>query len=238
MQWAAGPDVETARRAQYILVHAGKNEDTEQLLMQEWQQTNHSRARRGYALFSLCAFYTVRKQNKKAVDIFSAAFVIEKDVFLRFAMAAHLVLATREEAQDTWLAELVLALADRKEIISEDYYSMTPFISDCDAEEYILIVLQKAGPDTLEKNIEPLIDALPTVNTLKQTTYLHTIFSVLFQDESALENITPIRKKALLAAAEVVMKDPGFINHKEVFDTFHLPHDAYALKQLAESARS
>jgi hypothetical protein len=47
-----------------------------------------------------------------------------------------------------------------------------------------------------------------------------------------------MRKKALLAAAELVMKDPGSINHKEVFDTFDLPHDAYALKQLAESAKS
>lgn len=235
MQWAGGADAETAHWAQYILVHAGNDAATEQLLMQEWQQTTHSRARRGYAIFSLCAFYTIRKQNNKTVEVFSAAFVIEKDVFLRFAMAAHLVLATGEEAQDAWLAELVLALANHKDI-SDDFYSMTPFISDCDTEEYLTIVLQKAGTDTMEKNIGPVIDALPAANALKQTTLLHTIFSVLFQDASALEDITPVRKKALLAAAEVVMKDPGFINHKEVFDSFDLPHDAYALKQLAESA--
>ncbi|ACU63408.1 hypothetical protein [Chitinophaga pinensis] len=79
-----------------------------------------------------------------------------------------------------------------------------------------------------------MIATLPTLNWQQQLTYLRTIFAVLFKEKTALENITPIRKKALLAAAEAVAQDPGFINRKEVFDDYGLPHDVYQLRQLAK----
>ncbi|PSL23008.1 toxin-antitoxin system YwqK family antitoxin [Chitinophaga ginsengisoli] len=232
IQWATGPDWETARIAQYILIHAGQKEATESLLMQEWQNTSYSAERRGYAIFSLGTIYIISGQNEQLVNVFSAAFITETNAFLRFAMAAHLVLATGEAAQDSWLAELLFVLAD-DEPIYYDFGSMIPFTNDGDVQRYIIALLGKAHPDTLEKNIEPVIEALPTVNALKKVTFFNAIFQVLFEDPSALEDITPIRKKALLLASEEVKKDPGFINRKEVFDAYGLPHDAFALRQLA-----
>ncbi|SEW11351.1 Antitoxin component YwqK of the YwqJK toxin-antitoxin module [Chitinophaga sp. YR573] len=243
MQWATGADEKVARKAQYLLVLAGKIEETEPFLMQEWQNTAHSRVRRGYAIFSLCAFYTIRKENKKLVEVFSAAFNTETDSFLRFALAGQLVLATREKAEDKWLAEILVALANSGPI-SEDFFSMRPFIGYSNVQTYSMTVLAKANPQalakTLAKNIEPVIDALPMVESREQRTHLQAIFAILFENvKSALENITPVRKKALLAAANVVLNDPaGFINHKEVFDSYGLPHDAFALIQLAEAANS
>lgn len=243
MQWANDADEKIARKAQYLLVLAGKIEEAEPFLMQEWQNTAHPRVRRGYAIFSLGAFYTIRKENKKLVEVFSAVFNTETDSFLRFALAVQLVLATREKAEDKWLAETLVALAN-PEPVSQDFFNMRPFIGYSNVQIYSMTVLGKANPQTLAKtlakNIEPVIDALPMVNSQVQATHLRAIFAILFEDvKSALENITPVRKKALLAAANVVLKDPdGFINHKEVFDAYGLPHDGFALIQLAKAANS
>lgn len=149
MQWAGDQDWETARMAQFILIRTGKAEATEKLLMQEWENITHFSARRGYAIFSLCAFYTKSKQIDKLVDIFGTAFVKETNIFLRFAMAAHLVLATGEEALDSWLTELLLVLADSK-TIENDFRSMIPWAGNGDIVEYIMFLLERANPTTLE----------------------------------------------------------------------------------------
>lgn len=47
-----------------------------------------------------------------------------------------------------------------------------------DVQEYLLIILGYANPDVLEKNIEPVIDVLPSADMLKQETLLGAIFSV------------------------------------------------------------
>jgi hypothetical protein len=74
---------------------------------------------------------------------------------------------------------------------------------------------------------------LPAVNALKQVTLFKAIFSLLFRDESALQNSTPVRKQALLAAADAVDKEPGFVNHAEIFRAYGLPHNALKLRKLA-----
>jgi len=148
MQWASDADEKIARKAQYLLVLAGKTEETEPFLMQECQNTAHPRVRRGYAIFSLGAFYTIRKENKKPVEVFSAAFNTETDRFLRFALAVHLVLATREKAEDKWVAELLAALANPGPI-SEDFFSMRPFIGYSNVQTYCNTVLEKANHQTL-----------------------------------------------------------------------------------------
>jgi len=144
MQWATGADEKIARRAQYLLVLAGKIEETEPFLMQEWQNTAHPRVRRGYAIFSLGSFYTIRKENKKLVEVFSAAFNTETDSFLRFALAVQLVLATWEKAEDKWLEEIKVALANPGPI-SEVFFSMRPFIGYSNVQIYSMTVLGKAN---------------------------------------------------------------------------------------------
>lgn len=233
LQWAVSEDIDTARMAQYILMYAGK-EATEQFLLSEWRNTDHSSTRRGYAVYSLSGFYLNKDQRDKLLTSFTAAVGAEEDAFVRFVLAAQLVLLTGEKAEDTWLTELLHALANH-EALDNDYGNMTPFIGHINnVHEYILAVLRQSRPDVLEKNMEPIIHALPDVGSFKQISYLQTIFAVLFNDETALEEMTPIRKKALQAAADVVAKAPGFINLLEVFREYGLPHDAYALRQLAE----
>ncbi|WP_212003769.1 hypothetical protein [Chitinophaga sp. HK235] len=234
LQWAISDDTDVARMAQYILVYAG-NDATEQFLLNEWQNTEHSSTRRGYAIYSLTDFYAIRDQSNKLLATYSIALATEADAFVRFVMAVQLVLLTQADAQDAWLTELLHALANH-EALDDDYGNMMPFIGDIDnVHEYILVVLRKSRPDVLEKNMEPLIDALPAMHSLKQVSYLRTILDVLFNDETALEDITPIRKKALLAAADLTAKDPGFVNLIEIFKPYDLPHEAYALRQLAEA---
>lgn len=147
-------------------------------------------------------------------------------------MSAYLVALTNDNAQDKWLAELLVRLADHQSIY-HDFGDMVPYIKDGDVQRYILQILSKAKPEVLELNIGPVIDKLPTVDMLTKLAYFRVIFDVLFSEPAALEDITPMRKKALLAAADEVMQDPGFVNRKEVFDEFSIPHDAYALRQLA-----
>jgi hypothetical protein len=230
---AVSDDPDISRMAKYILAYTGSTA-TEAFLMAEWQNTAHASDRRAYAVYSLSDFYVLRQENDKLINTFGTAFATEKNTFVRFVMAAQLTLLKRKEAQDVWLSELLQALTNHEDI-EEDYGNMIPFIGGIyDIKEYILILLRKSRPETLEHNIEPMIATLPTLNWQQQLTYFRTIFAVLFKDEDALEHITPIRKKALLAAAEVVAHDPGFINRKEVFDAYGVPHDVYQLRQLAQ----
>lgn len=232
MKWAASNDPEFARWPQYMLVHAG-NEAAEQLLLQEWQNTGHTPAKRGYALFSWSAYYILRQQLQKAVPVFAAAFATETSPFLRFIMATQLIEATREAAQENWLAEVLKVLVDST-AIDDDYGYLAAYLGDNDPQDYCLITLQYAKPEILLNNIEPVIDALPREGLYKQIFLLRTIFSVLFNEEGALQTITPLKKKALLEASAIVVKNPGFINLKEVFDQFGLPFDGYELGQLAQ----
>ncbi len=234
LQWGINEDIDIAHMAQYILIYTGQ-EATEQYLLNEWQNTTCSSTRRGYALFSLADFYIIKDQRQQLLSSLPPAFAKEQDSFVRFVMASQLVLLTRTEAEEEWLTELMHALANQ-EALDEDYCNMTPFISDMDSiHEYILVVLRESRPDVLEKIIAPIIDDLPNMYTLKKVSYLRTIFDVLFKDETSLDDITPIRKKALLAAADATAKDPGFVNLIEIFRAYDLPHEAYALRQLAEN---
>jgi len=231
MQLANGDDAGQARKATYILVFTGK-EDVEQYLVREWHNTAKSSSGRGYALYSLCYYYLLKRQSDKLIATLSAAFDGETNIFLRFIMSAYLVALTKDKAQDNWLTELLLRLADHQSIY-HDFGDMVPYTRDGDVQRYIWEILSKAKPEVLEQNIGPVIDKLPTVDILSRITYFRVIFDVLFPEPAALQEITPARRKALLVAADEVIKDPGFLNRKEVFDEFGIPHDAYALKQLA-----
>ncbi|MBC9929244.1 hypothetical protein [Chitinophaga qingshengii] len=233
LQWAASDDADIASMAKYILVYTGKNA-TEQFLLNEWKNTGYNSTTRGYAIFLLTDFYVIRNQSDKLLTTYATALPTEADPFVRFVMAAQLVLLTRTTAQETWLTELLHALA-RHESLDEDFGNMAPFIGDFNnVHEYILVVLSNARPDMLEKEIESIIDTLPAMSPLNQVSYLQIIFAVLFDNETALDELTPIRKSTLLAAAAVVTKNPGFVNLMEVFKTYDLPYDAYTLRQLAE----
>lgn len=233
LQMAEGDDEEKALKAQFLLVHAGqKTPEAEALFIQEWHRSSNSSLRRAYAVFSLGELYMAVKDTAKLMSFFSEAFSTEEDNLVKFILAIKLVTVSRSEAEEKWVTELLAVLADTK-AIDNQFYQLQPYFANYGAQEYILMLLGYAKPVSLEKSIEPVIEKLPDMGLLELITVLRTLFSVLFSDELALEEITPVRSKALLAAAEVVDKHLNFLNHKEVFDDFNIPYDSYKLRQLA-----
>ncbi|MFB6456460.1 hypothetical protein ACE38W_14400 [Chitinophaga sp. Hz27] len=232
LQWAISDNDDQAQMAQSILLYTGKDA-SEQFFLQEWQDTSNSSSCRGYAAFSLSNFYFLREQSEKILHTYSVAIANEANEFVRFVMAAQLVLLTGAEAQDAWLMELLAALANQ-DVLDQDFDDMVPFVGEFDnVQEYILAVFGKSRPDFLENNISPIIDELTAMPALKQVNYLRIIADAIFPDENALKDITPIRRKVLLAAADIVAQHPGFINLLEVLRTYGLPQEAYQLRQLA-----
>lgn len=233
LQNAKDADDDIALESQYLLLEAGRNTpETETFFIQEWHRTDNATLRKAYAAFALGDLYIQTKQPQKGITAFTEAFVTEADSLVRLVLAIQLVTAAKKEADGAWLAELIGALTD-PDAVDENFYELQPFIGDFDVQEYLLMVLGYANPDVLEKNIEPVIEILPAAGMLKQETLLQAVFSVLFQKKSALKNITPIRKKALLAAAEVADQHKNLLNHQEIFESFNLPHDSYKLRKLA-----
>ena len=233
LQLADDEDELTALRVQHLLVHAGRNlPETEALFIRERERTANNLLRRAYATFSLGALYLYTQQQEKLVTYFSAAFVTETDKLVRFILAVYLVYTTKKEAQDVWLAELLGALTD-PDSIDDVYYSLHPYVSGSDVQEYALMVLGHSNQEVLESNMEGVIATLPDAGSLKQVSLFKAIFAVLFPNKEALNEITPVRKKALLASAAVIDAHPNFVNHSEVFDDYNLPYHSYQLRQLA-----
>jgi hypothetical protein len=236
LQNAKDADDDIALESQYLLLEAGRNTpETEMFFIEEWHRTENTALRRSYAAFALGDLYIQTKQSQKLVTAFTDAFATETDTLVRLVLTIQLVTAAKNEADGAWLAELIGALTD-PDAVDENFYELQPFIGDFDVQEYLLMVLGYANPDVLEKNIEPVIEILPAAGMLKQETLLQAVLSVLFQKKSALKSITPIRKKALLAAAEVADQHKNLLNHQEIFESFNLPHDSYKLRKLADKS--
>ena len=234
LQKAKDADDGIALASQYLLLEAERSSpETEAFFIQEWHRTDNTSLRRAYAAFALGGLYILTEQPKKGIPAFAEAFATETNILVRLVIAIQLVMAAQRDADAAWLTELIVALIDPG-TVDESFYKLQPFIGDFDVQEYLLMILRYANPDVLEKNIEPIIEILPSAGMLKQEMLLRTIFYVLFRKESALQRMTPKHKKALLAAAEVVDQHRNLLNHKEVFERFNLPYDPYKLRELAE----
>lgn len=231
-KWATGSQV-LALQSQYLLLHGGRNmEETETVLTQEWHNVQKSGFQRAYAVFCLGYLFLHKRQPEKLIAAFSPAFSVETDKLVRLVMAVLLIAATQKEAQDPWLLELISVLTD-PDSIDNNFYELQPFVGGQDVQEYVLEILGYASQEVLESNMDGVIDMLPNAGSLKQVTLFQTIFTVLFPDKAALNDLNPIRKKALLAAAAVIDAHPNFVNHSEVFRDYKVPYDSYTLRQLA-----
>ncbi|QHS59180.1 hypothetical protein [Chitinophaga agri] len=222
-----------ALKAYYMLLHAGRESNsTATFFHQQWTNQENSFTKRSYALFTLGELYLRTKQEERLVREFSALLDTASDKFIRLILALQLVMATKKQAQDKWLIEIVNAFADPVPF-EENFNALHPYMGDYDAQEYMLMVLDFAKPDVLRENIVPIIEMLPHVNSLKQATLLDAICTILFPTASAFKKISPIQKQALFAMAEVMDRDVVFVNHKEVLDAYGLPGTTLALQQLA-----
>lgn len=225
---AAHTDDVIALKALYLLSLTGEAT----VIKATWQDAAHSLFRRSYALFALGNLYVRSKQVPVLISEFSAALDSAQEKLIRLVLAIHLVAATKKEAQDTWLAELVRALTSPGDV-KDDFNELYPFIGDYDVQEYVMMVLGFAHPDTLGQHIVPVIAMLPGADVLKQETLLYCILGVLFPKKAALKAMTPVRQQALLAAADVLEKGAAFVNMDQLFRKYGLPANAVKLRQLA-----
>lgn len=233
-QLATSDEDPVALKCQFMLLEISyEDPETEKFFIQEWQNVDNSKLRRAYAAFTLGHLYVYTEQSEKLISTYSEAFLLEKEPLVRFVIAIRLVAGAAHDAKDEWIAELLPALSD-PDSIDEEFLEIQPFVAGSEVDEYALMILGFTKPEALEKNIEPIIDILAESDALKQESLLRGIFSVLFQEEDALNDVTPMRKKALLAAADVAAQHVGYINHSDIYREFGLPHDAYQLRELAK----
>lgn len=145
---------------------------------------------------------------------------------LRIVLALQLV-------EDTPAYEYIAVLVDAF-TLNADYDSLYPFIRG-DMRTEILKTIYNIDPALLQKHIEIVITALPSASPIDQTILLGAIFTALFPEYEALEDITSIRKKALLAVAEIINPRINYVNHGEVFREYNIPYNKQALIEKARS---
>ncbi|MFY0540549.1 hypothetical protein [Nannocystis pusilla] len=69
---------------------------------------------------------------------------------------------------------------------------------------------------------------------LDQATDLDILFATLFP-AGADQELSPLHRKALRIAADLVDEHPGFVNHGEIFRKHALPWDSFRLRELARA---
>lgn len=235
MKLATSEDENLNLRAQYLLMHTTTQlPEIETLLTQEWQDKQNSGYERAYAAFSLGYFYQNTDQSEKLTTVFSQALTAETDGLVHLTLAIMLVITTKKEALESWLAIIVQAFIDADKV-DNNFYELLPFTGGYGVQEFMLMLLGYANPEVLEKNMNSVIKMLQDTSHIQQETLFGAIFAILFPDESALENITPLRKNALLAAAAVIEANPNvnYVNHNELFSYYGLPYDSVKLRELA-----
>jgi len=144
--WARDGDATTARQAQYILIHVGNDlPEPEAVLLQEWQHLAHSPIRRGYTLFCLGFFYKLAWENEKMRAHFSRAFLTETDPLLRVILAIFLVEASKDNAVESWVTELITTLV-KSDAVMDSLDNMQPFTGVEGVLEYLLTILDDTNP--------------------------------------------------------------------------------------------
>jgi len=207
----------------------------EDRFQQEWQQTANSPLKRRLAAFSLGQLYLQTAHYDKLIAAFAPAFYTETDDLLRMVLAIHLLQASIECAQDQepWVEALITVITGKEAF--NDFFELKQFVGDCDHHEYIVMILKRANQQVLEKYLEPVIEGLGEASVIAQVSMLQTIFDLLFPDQAALEAVIPIRKKALLAIADL-QDDPEQLAWNKKFFTYNdynFPCDPNVLRLLA-----
>lgn len=99
----------------------------------------------------------------------------------------------------------------------------------------VVSTLTRAVPARARKAyMSTLLDQLPSRGSLDQAEDLDVLFATLFP-QGAAQPLNPLRRRALLVAADLVDAHPGFINHGEIFRKHSLPWDSFQLRELARA---
>lgn len=227
-----------ATRALYLLLHVGTvRTDIVDYFKKVFENTGYSAFRRSYAAFLLGLLRLRNGQESMLIGELTPALNTIKDPMIRVVMLIHLITATKQEAATSWNNELLRFLAAPEELTGE-FSRLRTLTGGYDLQDYILMLFRYANPEVLENNISPIIDMLPQVNKVKQETLLHTILSVLFPAPTSKDDITPLRKKALLATAAAIDTAVIYVNLTGLLRDYGLPATAAELRELADTAAS
>ncbi|AEV99088.1 hypothetical protein Niako_2752 [Niastella koreensis GR20-10] len=235
-QWAGDTNPVTARRAQHILIHVGKDlPETEAFLQREWQNTALPDVRRGYALYCLGWLYWLAEDYEKINTQFLPAFHKEKNILLRVIQAIFLIRISEDNAADSWVAEIINTLA-RQDAAIADLDSMQALIGEYGSPEFLINFLQNTDPAALAKHIRTLIMEMHSHDRKYQETLLLAISPVLFSDK--IIDYKKVRtegsRNTLLALADLAEKDPDFMkHHSKTLLKLELPLNAQQIRDLA-----
>jgi len=178
--------------------------------------------------------YAFNGETEKMIARFSPAFKTEIDALVRLILAVYLVAATKEEADERWLATLLTTLVNAS-TLRDDFDNMKPFRGESFLEEYILAILHDLTPEVLAQHIASIIAQLPAISGSEHAPLFEAICTILLSG-NALPYMEPLTKKVLLAIADMVEKGPDFVDKEEDwFKNYCIPTHADHIRDLAAS---
>lgn len=202
-----------------------------------------SAATRAFAAAALsampCATEKIAKAHRAAtVAAIQAAWKSERNVPLRTVLGVLASLLQPEQGSgdpviDKLLVHYMMQPAKQRELVAV-WQPLVRYLGD-DIQSTLFRAVPAA---TRNEHISLVVERLPNRNILEQAEDLDVIFATLFVDGGdGLDTnaLTPLQRKALHAAADVVAANAGFVNHGEIFRKHDLPWNAFELRELAKA---
>lgn len=188
--------------------------------------------------FAACALVACRgltaEQRADTVQHLRRVFDGEPDPGLKVVLGLLVRLsgsddAPRDPAVDALLVHYILHPAEQDRLFPA-WRPVIGFLGDD-----IPSMLMRAIPHEVRlEHIDAMLDRLPTRGLLDQATDLDILFATLFP-AGADQELSPLHRKALRIAADLVDEHPGFVNHGEIFRRHALPWDSFRLRELARA---
>jgi hypothetical protein len=186
--------------------------------------------------FAACALSACRGQSKEqrdeAVATLEQTFLNDDDTAVRAILGVLVSLmrggkGARSRAIDALLLRYIVQ-PDRQAELFDAWRPVIGFLGDD-----VAAMLYRAVPEEIRlQHIDLVIDGLRKRDRLEQVDDLDIIFATLFA-AGPKTDLSPLHEKALLAVANVVDENTGFVNQGEIFRKHGLPWDSFALRELA-----
>jgi antitoxin component YwqK of YwqJK toxin-antitoxin module len=193
-----------------------------------------------------CAFASCRErsadQRAEAVGQLRQAFEGEPDPGVKVVLGVLVRLLSGKEAPpagvneatlEASIEELLVYYLLRRDQQAKLFTAWRPVIRFLGDD--VQSTLMRAVPARVRKqHMGAMLDRLPSRGSLDQAEDLDILFGTLFP-EGAEQPLSPLRRRALRVAADLVDEHPGFVNHGEIFHKHSLPWDSFQLRELART---
>lgn len=206
--------------------------------------------------FAACAFATCKgrtdEQRAEAIGELRKAIGGEADVGVKVILGVLVRLMGGGSASDA-AGDAAGAAAEEQAIDAGIDAQLVHYILRPDAQPELFAawrpVIRYLGDDipstlmrvvparTRKAHMATMLDRLPSRGSLDQAEDLDILFGTLFP-QGAEQPLSPLRRRALRIAADLVDANPGFVNHGEIFRKHSLPWDSFKLRELASAGES